>query len=161
MIRFGRFDLILDSFKFLRKYHFRSLKAHENSSETITHLIKNFLKSYPIFSATIHIAMSAKRTNGRRRTALDYPSYLIFHLSNENCTNNKFLFLSKSMKWKQIESYGSLTKLLNTLQRSQINLILFSGRVSTNEAGRACFTLLKFKLQTNDETGIIVFRKED
>ena len=131
MIRFGRFDPILDSFKFLRKYHFRSLKAHENSSETITHLIKNFLKSYPIFSATIHIAMSAKRTNGRRRTALDYSFYLIFHLSNENCTNNKVL--SKSMKWKRIESYGSLIKLLNTLQRSQINLILFSGRVSTDE----------------------------
>ena len=50
--------------------------------------------------------------------------------------------------------------MLNILQRNQINLILFSGRVSTGEAGHACFAFSKFKLQINDETGTIVFAKK-
>ena len=129
--------------------------------QKLTHPIKkNLLKSSSIFSAIGCTPMPAKRTNGFP-WHVGYSSYLIFHFSNENCTNNKFLFLSKSMKWKQIESYGSLIKLLNTLQRSQINLILFSGWVSTGGAGHVCFTFLKFKLRMNDETGIRVFRKEN
>ena len=60
--------------------------------QKLTHPIKNFLKSYSIFSAlvlTIH--MSAKRTNGFLRH-VGYP-YLIFHFSNENYNIN-------SEKWR-------------------------------------------------------------
>ena len=90
--------------------------------QKFTHSKKNFLKSYSIFSALVlgvNCTMSVKRTNGFPWNALDYPFYLIFYLSNENCTNNKYLFLSKSMKWKWIESYGSLIKLLtHSLEKS-------------------------------------------
>ena len=92
--------------------------------------------------------MPAKRTNGLPRH-VNYPSYLIFHFSNDNWINNKFLFLSKSTQWKQIENYGSLIKLLNTLQRNRVNLVFIFG--ANIDRWSWAYMLYFLEIQTADE----------
>ena len=133
------------------KYHFWLLKAHENSSETITHPIKNFLKSYSIFSALVFQGiMLAKRTHGLARHALDYPSYLISHFQMKTVQIINFYFFIKKHEIKhKSKAMGSLIKLLNTLQRSQINLI-FIFETSIDRWSWACM-LYFLKIQTANE----------